>query len=416
MYLKCDKTKESILNKNIEPFKIFLYLWILILPWDFTKGIMGIFSIIMIIWWLIIGKRKGYYTKLKEIFYNKSLLLFYIFLLYAYISLLWSNNLEFGINHLNFYKYYWIVVPILFTVFEKEDVKNVLYILVISFGLYALFSLSIFVGLFEIRDSNSSNPKGILAYAVVTVYMAITTLWAFYFYLNEENKKMKYFMLFISIISFIALFANNGRIGQISFFATIFILMIYHRQYLIEYKKTLILFIISILFGFSLLYSFGKLDRFIIGAKELTILENTQFAGSWGQRAYMWYAAADGISNHPFFGAGVGDTIDEFIEYGNKNPSKATWLRSYHNQHLDYLTKYGIFGYLLFISSIFVLLNSLYKYDRYFFTIGLIFFSIVLVDSLGDIILLMKPFNNIYALVFTMLSILVHKKYIEDKK
>jgi O-antigen ligase len=239
--------------------------------------------------------------------------------------------------------------------------------------------------------------------------MAISTLWAFYFYLNEENKKMKYFMLFISVISFIALFANNGRIGQISFFATIFILMIYHRHYLIEYKKTLILFIISILFGFSLLYSFGKLDRFIIGAKELIVLENTQFAGSWGHRAYMWYAAADGVSNHPFFGAGVGDTIDEFIEYGNKNPSKATWLRSYHNQHLDYLTKYGIIGYLLFLSSIFLLLKLLYEQNKDFFIVGLILFSIILIDSFGDIILLMKPFNNIYALVFVLLSIVIHK-------
>ena len=220
-------------------------------------------------------------------------------------------------------------------------------------------------------------------------------------------------MLFITVISFIALFANNGRIGQISFFATIFILMIYHRQYLIEYKKTLILFIISILFGFSLLYSFGKLDRFIIGAKELIVLENTQFAGSWGHRAYMWYAAADGVSNHPFFGAGVGDTIDEFIEYGNKNPSKATWLRSYHNQHLDYLTKYGIVGYLLFLFSIFVLLQYLFRENRDFFVIGLIFFSISLIDSVGDNIIMHKPFNNIYALVFVLLAILVSKKKIK---
>lgn len=408
-FISTNKKESIFFYKKTESFKIFLYLWIFILPWDFTKGIMGSFSIVMFIWWVLICKKRGYLIKLKEIIYNKPLILFILFILYCYLSLLWTDNLTFGISHLNFYKYYWLIIPILFSTLEKEDIKNILYILIFSFGLYALFSLSIFIGLFEIKGSNSSNPKGILAYAVVTVYMAISTLWAFYFYLNEENKKMKYFMLFISVISFIALFANNGRIGQISFFATIFILMIYHRQYLIEYKKTLILFIISILFGFSLLYSFGKLDRFIIGAKELIVLENTQFAGSWGHRAYMWYAAADGIPNHPFFGAGVGDTIDEFIEYGNKNPSKATWLRSYHNQHLDYLTKYGIIGYLLFLSSIFLLLKLLYEQNKDFFIVGLIFFSIILIDSFGDIILLMKPFNNIYALVFVLLSIVIHK-------
>ena len=58
-------TNNIQLRERIEPFKIFLYLWILILPWDFAKSIMGIFSIIAIIWWLIIGQRKGYFIKIK---------------------------------------------------------------------------------------------------------------------------------------------------------------------------------------------------------------------------------------------------------------------------------------------------------------------------------------------------------------
>ena len=406
-------TNNIQLRERIEPFKIFSYLWIFILPWDFAKSIMGIFSIIAIIWWLIIGQRKGYFIKLKDILYNKPLIFFFIFLLYCYLSLSWTKNFSYGLNVLNDYKYYWILVPIFFTAFEKKDVKNAFYVLVFSFCLYALLSLSIFIGLFEIKDSNSSNPKGILAYALVTVYMALNTLLAFYFYIKEENRKIKYIILLISILSFFALLANNGRIGQISFLVTVFILMIYYRSYLFKYKKLLILFIFSFVVTITLIYSFGKLDRFIIGFKEMAVLKETQFAGSWGHRAYMWYAAADGISNHPLFGAGVGDTMDEFIEYGNKNPSKATWLRSYHNQHLDYLTKYGIVGYLLFLFSIFVLLQYLFRENRDFFVIGLIFFSISLIDSVGDNIIMHKPFNNIYALVFVLLAILVSKKKIK---
>lgn len=401
------------MSKN-EPFKIFLYIWILILPWDFTKGIMGIFSIIMVIWWLFIAKKNGYFIKLKDIIHNKPLLIFFFFLFYCYASLFWSDNIEFGLSRLNTYKYYWFFIPIIFTVFSKEDVKRAFIVLIISFGIYAVFSSLIFFGLFEIKDSNSSDPKGILAYALVTVYMAINTLFAIYFYLKEEeNKKIKYLMLSIAIFSFFALLVNNGRIGQISFISTVFILMIYYKKYLFKYKKLLILFISSFLITFTLIYSFGKLDRFVIGFKELTMLKETQFAGSWGHRAYMWYAAADGISNHFFFGAGVGDTIDEFIEYGNKNPSKATWLRSYHNQHLDYLTKYGVVGYILFLSSIFVLLRCLYKENRYFFVLGLAFFSIVLIDSLGDMIVTHKPFNNIYALVFVLFAIIINKKEVK---
>ena len=111
-------TNNIQLRERIEPFKIFLYLWILILPWDFAKSIMGIFSIIAIIWWLIIGQRKGYFIKLKDILYNKPLIFFFIFLLYCYLSLSWTKNFSYGLNVLNDYKYYWILVPIFFTAFE----------------------------------------------------------------------------------------------------------------------------------------------------------------------------------------------------------------------------------------------------------------------------------------------------------
>ncbi len=80
---------------------------------------------------------------------------------------------------------------------------------------------------------------------------------------------------------------------------------------------------------------------------------------------------------------------------------------------MDYLTKYGIVGYLLFLFSIFVLLQYLLRENRDFFVIGLIFFSISLIDSVGDNIIMHKPFNNIYALVFVLLAILVSKKKIK---
>lgn len=387
--------------------KLFVYFWIFIIPWNISNSIMGIFSIIIIIWWLVIGKKNNYFTKLKEIRFNLPLMLLFIFILYSYMSIFWTDNFKFGIEVLNFYKYYWVIIPIIFTVLNKDDIKIAFYILTTTFGFYAIFSILIFIGLVEIKGTNSSDPKGILAYALVTVYMAINTLFALYFYLKEKNIWIKYLMLFISIISFFGLIINNGRIAQISFLCTIIILSIFYRKTLMKYKYIVLSSIFGIILGFYLLYSTDKLNRYIIGFNEIKLSKSNQFEGSWGHRLYMWYAATDAIAKYPVFGNGVGDTIDEFIEYGKENPSKATWLRSYHNQHLDYLTKYGIVGYFIFLSSIFILLRLLYKDNKYFFVIGLMFFSIVLIDCFGDIILLMKPFNNIYVLVFVLLAIVI---------
>lgn len=401
-----------------DPLKAIMFLWIFILPWDFFNGVMGVFTIIFIILWLILGKSKGYFSKLKEIFSNKPIIILILFIMFAYLSLMWSDNQKTAFSELNFYKYYWVLIPIIYTVFDKEDIKTAFYTLVLSFGIYAIFTLSIFLGFFEIGNSNSLNPKGILHYAVVTVYMAINTMFAFYFYLKEQdNQKIKYLFLIISILSFLSLLVNNGRIAQISFLGTLFILIIYYRQYLFQYKKLFISLSLVFFLAISFLYSTNKLDRYAKGFNELVYsYENKEFIGSWGPRLFMWYVAKDTIPKNLLFGAGVGDIRDDIIKYVESNPNQLKHhIIGYHNQHLDYLAKFGLFGYLLFLAGIFILLKELYLNDKYFFILGLIFFSIVLIDSMGDIILLMKPFNNIYVLVFVLLAILVNSKNKQEK-
>jgi O-antigen ligase len=168
--------------------------------------------------------------------------------------------------------------------------------------------------------------------------------------------------------------------------------------------------ILGLLIFISILYNNGKLDRFINGYKEIQSLEENNFNGSWGHRAYMWYAAKDIFTKEPIFGTGVGDNIDEFIEYTKTNPSRATWLRTFHNQHLDILTKLGLVGFLLLWGSVIILILQLKNGDQFYFAFALIFFLVIFYDGFGDIILLMKPFNNIFVLIFVLLSVVVYQQ------
>ena len=90
---------------KLEPLKSFILLWIFILPWDFFKNIMGFSTVIMIVLWLFLGKSKGYFKKLKEILSNKPIIIFILFILFSYLSLIWSNNQKTAFSELNFYKY-----------------------------------------------------------------------------------------------------------------------------------------------------------------------------------------------------------------------------------------------------------------------------------------------------------------------
>lgn len=405
---------KSLLSKIKEDYFIsYIYLYIFLMPWNLLNGQMGLLSVILLIWWLVIGKNRGYFTKLKTIFDFKPLLVLILFFAFSYLSLLWTDNFDSAKIFLNYYKYYWIMVPVLFTSLSKKQAENGLYIFILSLGAYALFSIFIFLNFIHVLDSSgnqisTNNPRGILAYAIVTPYMAIGFLSALFISYYNNSKKIKIVFYAIALLCFIGIFINSGRSGQLSFFLTLFVLSFVYRKQLFNFK-ILISFLILLLSSLYLLNHFNKVDRFKIGIQELQNLEKNNFDGSWGARAYMWYAASDIIQKNPIFGTGVGDNIDEFIEFSKKHPSEAYWMRSFHNQHLDVLTKYGLFGYALLLSSVFLLLRSL-KDNILYFSIGITFFSITFFASLADIILLMKPYNTIFMLIFLLFSIIVYKQ------
>jgi len=383
----------------------------MIMPWNFFNGSMGVFSTILIIWWLIIGKEQGYFNKLKSILQFKPLMIFILFLLWSYLSRLWTDNQDYADVSLKYYKYYWIMIPVFMTSLNHKEAKQGFYLFIFTLGLYAFFSLSIALGIIEISNPPTdtspccpSNPRGILAYAIVSPYMAITTLSSFILALYSKRSARKYFFYTISLFSFVALFLNNGRAGQLGFIVSLSILFFLYRKFLFNYKILLIIISIS-LFSLYTLNSLGKLERIKLGISELKNPKKTNYQGSFGQRIYLCKAGIKLIPNHPIVGAGAGDHIDEFIEYTKSHPSEATRLRSFHNQHIDTIMKYGIIGYFLLWGSVAWLLYSLKKSKKYF-VLATIFFSVSFFDGVGDIILLMKPYNNIFMLIFLLFSII----------
>jgi O-antigen ligase len=213
----------------------------------------------------------------------------------------------------------------------------------------------------------------------------------------------------VSIVCLIGLFINLGRTAQLAFFITLIIFAIYNIKNILSWRYIIAILAVGAFFYFA--GSLGKLERFKIGVHQAqSAIEKKEFTGSGGFRVYAWYASYDIIKRHPVFGVGVGDNIDEFKLFAEKHPGEAgDFLMSLHNQHLDTLTRYGVVGYVLLWGSVLWLLTCLKK-NRRFFPLALIFFSITFFDGLGDIILLMKPYNNIFIVMFILFSIIVYKE------
>ena len=395
-----------MLNKIKDNYFIsYIYLYIFFMPWNLWNGQMGILTGILLIWWLIVGNKKGYFLKIKDIILFKPLLILLVFLVYTYLSLFWTNNISAAFEEtFKYYKYYWILIPILISSVNSKEAKNGIFIFILSIGFYSIFSLLIFTNIISIPFSDSINPRGILAYAIVSPYMAIGFLSSLYIIYYSKIKYIKILFIIIAITCLIALFINRGRAGQVAFMITSFILLYHYRKYFFNLKNiiVLLLFISTLFFTLN---ETGKLERFKLGFEDLQNMENKGYSGSWAHRIYMNNAGFSILKENFLFGVGAGDHIDEFIEYTKSHPSKATWLRSYHNQHMDMLVKFGLIGYFMFLCSVVVLLRSLYKIKLYYF-LALIFFSISLFDGIGDILLYMKPYNNIYMLLFILFSII----------
>ncbi|MCD4668328.1 MAG: O-antigen ligase family protein, partial [Sulfurimonas sp.] len=375
--------------KSTNFYIFYIYLYIFIMPWNFVKWQMGVFSIVLFIWWIYKFKYT-IFEKLKKIYEFKPLVVLLLFILFTYIASLWSDSITDGFKHVNkFHKYYLLIIPVLFTSLSLKEAETALKVFLFSFAIYSIFSLTIFFGLISIVEtgSNSANPKGILAYAISSIYMAIGVGSSLYFIYNSKEKRTKLLFIAIVLLCLFALFINQSRTAQLSFFLTIVTIAIFYGyRHILNWKFLLsgLFIIISIIYIFN---ATGKYKRFVNAylEAEQVFVDNT-YKGSFGVRMYFYVAGYEVIKDNFFFGIGPEDNIQALsnIQRTDDNYTSRKIYMSYHSQHLDTFTRYGFVGYLLLIASVLFLLYKLKKNRLYYFY-GLSFFLITFYASFANV-------------------------------
>jgi len=379
---------------------------------------MGALSIILFIWWLIKYRFK-IIKKLNIAIQFKPLLLLLLFIVFSYISVLWSSSIEDGLDHVNkFHKYYIFIILPLFLSLKSDEAFYCIKILLLSIGMYAIFSLSIYLDFFTIEstDSDSNNPKGIMAYAIMSVFMIIGAILSFFIAKFSKENKEKFIFYCVSFLSFLSLFVNNSRTAQITFFLTVSIVsVLYYKKHIFRFRSLLKIFIsMCILFfiSFQVLKDTNTLNRYISAYHETKeILAKNKYEGSFGARVYFNIVGFDIFKEEPILGSGPEDNIDKLVLY-QKNDLNDTFPKiynSFHSQHIDLLTRYGLVGYLLVLISAIYLIYSLRHFREMYYT-SLSFFLIVFFSSLANVMLIKKPFNYVYITIFVLFSVISYQK------
>jgi len=83
-----------------------------------------------------------------------------------------------------------------------------------------------------------------------------------------------------------------------------------------------------------------------------------------GQRAGIYYYAYDVIKEHPLFGVGTGDSMDEIRKIIPEKWESLKQMPHEHNQFLSVLVKLGIVGLLIYLNIFYQIVKYKQQEDK----------------------------------------------------
>ncbi len=387
-----------------EKYLMLLYIFVFTTPFYIFNAQYGAFSVLLLLSFLLKNKISEF-KKLRTMLFFKPMLILILFIAYTYLSLLWTNNMEHGIWAQKVFRESLIYIPLLYLSLNLSTSKNSLRLFTFAFGIYAMYSIGIYLGFYSIDGASTINPKGHLAFAISTPMMAMGFLFSSIFVYYEKDKKTKISFLFLSLVCLFAFFINNGRSAELSLLLSLITLFVFYAKKYLNYKFIIFAFMLCILVLFLV---FNSSPKFKEGYKELNnVISQENYSGSWGIRAYLYKTSFTILKDNFIFGVGAGDVRDEYRKIAIKERTNESF-GSLHNSHFEFLLRYGIIGYGLLVIGIFLLIRRLRTTPKYFY-LAISFYSTIFYNSLFNSILDKKPIYIIFFMSFVFFSIIVLK-------
>ncbi|RXJ69155.1 hypothetical protein CRV08_03850 [Halarcobacter ebronensis] len=352
------KIRDRMLNSE----KILNYLIIFFafcLP--ISKAGVSLAEVLLILFWIIEGDFK---RKFIQIWNCRVVILLFCFLLLSFISILWSSDKVFALSYLSKY-WHFLVIPVIFTSLKIEYIEKVLSSFLFGILISVLFSFGIFFEIFKYKNVTSFDPSPFMDHTNYGIYLSIAIFLTIYKAIKAQKFKEKIVYIFLGLIILIDLFLISGRTGQVTFLISIIILSLSTMKKNIKFISVIfILVIIIATFAYDLSETFNKRMNYTKN-DIVSMYENDDYNGAFGQRVSFWIVGASVFSENIFFGTGIGDEFngaEKYLEKYNFNkrffPVNSEYM-DYHNAFIQYSVQLGILGFILFIS----LFYSLWKLD-----------------------------------------------------
>lgn len=302
---------------------------------------------ILIITWILFNFNQN---KIKDIFTNKLAIASILFFMLQLFGLIWTENLEWGLEMTRKMLPFIFVLPIFLLITRKQNFNA--YINAYLLAIFITIFLSYLVW-FEIispfKNATVENPTPF------TSNISHNPMLAFAFYLIMErllfNKKISkvwtiIFSLFALAVA-INIFITSGRAGHMMFLFSIVVLTFqYFKKSIIKAFFISCFLVISTVFpayNYSTLFQ-DRVHEALDNINNYETFKNT----SVGHRITFALNSYEIFINNPIIGVGTGDFPEEYEKINKVNSPEVYLTSQPHNMYLLVLTQHGLFGIMIF--------------------------------------------------------------------
>jgi O-antigen ligase len=295
-------------------------------------------------------------------FKNPSLLLLYAFFLITCISAFFSENKQEALFNIE-NKLSLVFLPYYIFCFRwpAEVIKKCL-VLFVSGCFFACAYLLVRASVFAFEG----HPEYFFytlfsdlihaSYFAMYLLLAIVIVVLYYAKWFAGNGAVKYLSVFFVFVFIVSIFLCSSKLGMISFFITLPVLIVYKSRLLLNPKRIVILAggLVLAVFVFAKLFpgSFERLNS--ISALSKKELDKTS-AESTTVRLLIWDQSIDIIRENVLLGVGVGDANDCLVQKYKQNGMTGALAHNLnaHNQYFQTFIGLGIIGFVLLMALTF---------------------------------------------------------------
>ncbi len=384
MNLNCIKTSLKLISINDLINYLFIAYAFLV---PLNKDGVRIIGVLLFLLWIIEGNFKNKFIILKT---NRVIFMFFLFVIYNYISLFWTNEIELSINYVGAYFYYFPFV-IMLTSLKKEYLPKLINVFLLAMFLSEIVNYGIYLDFWttahnELQEKLFGNelPRAFMGHSAYSLFLAFASLLLLNKFIYESSLKYKYLYLSFFVITFISLMVSGGRTGLLPFIITLFIYILFNIKRI--KIKNIIIFLTLIISLLAISFSTIKVtnERFSQAKMDIQNIFEGEFNSSFGLRIALVELGIEVVKENPIFGVGIKENLVAALELSKTPEYKkydyfSTWSKkdNYHNQYIEIATQLGLVGLTIFLLFLYYIAKIKISNSEYF-NIKLIFVSMLI--------------------------------------